>query len=162
MKKSIKNKVALINIILSLILQICAVVSGFIIPKLILSYFGSNVNGLVSSLAQFLNYISLLEGGVTGVITANLYKPLINNDEEKISSIIKTTSMFYKKIGLIFILYSILLAFIYPVIFNTNFTFIYIFTLTLIMSINLLIQYMFSLTYRTLLNADKKVYLVYH
>ena len=38
--------------------------------------YGSDVNGLVSSITQFLGYIALVEGGVGGVIRAALYKPL--------------------------------------------------------------------------------------
>ncbi len=155
-----KNKITLINMISTLLLQLITIVSGFIIPKIILSYFGSNVNGLVSSLTQFLNYIALVEGGITGVVMANLYKPLYKNDTKKISSIVKTTNIFYKKIGLIFIIYTIVLATVYPLAFNTDFSYVYVFSLTLILSLSLLIQYMFSLTFRNLLNADKKVYIV--
>lgn len=158
--KKLKNKETLLNVIFSLILQICNIVSTFIIPKIILLYFGSNVNGLISSLAQFLSYIGLVEGGVTGVITASLYKPLVNRDNEKISSILNTANKFYKKIGVIFIVYSVLLGILYPIFMNTKFSFIYVFSLTLILSLNLLIQYMYSLTLKTLLNADKKVYIV--
>lgn len=155
-----KKRITLINMISTLILQIVTIISGFIIPKIILSNFGSDVNGLVSSLTQFLNYITLVEGGITGVVMACLYKPLYEQDNKKMSSIIKTTNAFYKKIGLIFILYTIVLAIIYPLIFKTGFSYWYVFTLTLILSISLLIQYMFSLTFRNLLNADKKVYIV--
>ncbi len=155
-----KRKITLLNIISSIILQIANILSAFIIPKIILTYFGSNINGLVSSLSQFLNYITLVEGGITGVITASLYKPLIEKDKDKISSIVVTANSFFKKIGIVYIIYSILLAIIYPIVINKSFDFFYVFSLTLIMSINLLIQYMFSLTYRTLLNADKKVYIV--
>ena len=154
------KKVTLLNIITSIILQTVLIINGFVIPRIILSYFGSDVNGLVSSITQFLNYITLLEGGVTGVISASLYKPLINNDQEKISSIVNTSNSFFKKIGLIYIIYSIILAIIYPIFINNEYSFNYIFSLTLILSISLLIQYIFSLTYRTLLNADKKVYIV--
>ena len=58
-----------------MVLQFFTLVSGFILPKIILTCFGSEVNGLVSSLNQFLSYITLVEGGITGVIIANLYKP---------------------------------------------------------------------------------------
>lgn len=156
----VKSRITLLNIITSFILQISTIISGFIIPKIILTYFGSSVNGLISSLTQFLSYISILEGGVTGVIMASLYKPLIEKDEEKISSIIKTTESFYKKIGFLFIIYTIALSLIYPIFFNAKFSYIYIMSLTIILSISLLIQYMLSLTYKTLLNADKKVYIV--
>ena len=154
------KKVTLINIISSILLQIFTIIYGFIIPKIIIDYFGSEVNGLVSSITQFLSYISLLEGGVTAVIIAKLYKPLVENDNKKISSIIVTANKFYKKIGICFIVYSIILAFLYPIVFNKfNFDYIYVFSLTLILSISLVIQYMLSLGIKCLLSADKKIYI---
>lgn len=155
-----KNKVTLLNVISNLLLQIATLISGFIIPKLILANFGSEVNGLVSSINQFLSYITLIEGGVTAVITANLYGPLVEKNNEKLSSVMKTTNDFYKKIGLIFIIYSILLSIIYPLFFAKNFSYFYVLLLVLILSINLLVQYMFSLSLKTLLTADKKIYVV--
>lgn len=154
------KKATLINMIANIILQFTNIITWFVIPKLILGYFGSEVNGLVSSITQFLSYITLIEGGVTSVIMASLYKPLINGDEEKISSIVCTASKFYRKIGFYFIGYSMLLAIVYPIIFRSSFTYEYVAVLVVILSLSLLIQYMFSLTYRTLLNADKKGYVV--
>lgn len=153
-----KNKVTLLNMISSFALQICTIISGFIVPKIILLYFGSDVNGLISSLNQFLNYITLLEGGVTGVVAANLYKPLVAGDTNKLSAVLVTSRQFFNKIGWIFIIYSICLAIIYPIVFSMEFW--YVFFLTLILSMNLFVQYMFSITLKTLLNADKKVYIV--
>lgn len=155
-----RNRITLLNSVSALILQIVTIISGFIIPKIILIYFGSSVNGLISSLLQFLSYISLVEGGVTGVIYASLYKPIINKDNNKINSLLATADRFYKKIGFIFILYSIAISVLYPLFINGDFGFIYVFTLTLILSITLFIQYMFSITLKTLLIADKKVYIV--
>ena len=159
MKKANK-KITLLSVISSIILQISSIISGFIIPRIIISYFGSETNGLISSINQFLSYISLIEGGVTSVITASLYKPLVKKDEKKISSIIATTNRFYRKIGMIFLVYCIGVAILYPLLFDLNFSYFYTCILTLVLSINLFIQYMFSLTLRTLLNADKKVYIV--
>lgn len=151
-----KNKATLLNMVSGLLLQFCTLISGFIIPKIILSYFGSEVNGLVSSLNQFLSYITLVEGGITGVIVANLYKPIVERDNDKLSSILVTADKFYKKIAYLFIGYSLILAVLYPVIFKTEFGFGYIALLTLILSLNLLIQYMFSLTLKSVLTAEKK------
>lgn len=155
-----KNKVTLLNVIASLTAQLVSIISAFIVPKLILSTFGSNANGLISSIYQFLNYIALVEGGITGVISANLYKPLVNGDNKKLSSIISTARRFYRKIGYIFAVYSIIVASLYPVLVNTGYSNAYVFGLTIVLSISLMMQYMFSLTYTTLLNADKKVYIV--
>ena len=101
-----------------------------------------------------------MEGGITGVIVANLYKPIVEQDNNKISSVLVTADRFYKKIGALFIAYSVILSIIYPLHFKTEFTFSYVCSLTLILSLTLLIQYMYSLTLRTLLNADKKGYVV--
>ena len=94
----------------SLVMQIVTILSGFIIPRLILGFFGSEVNGLVNSLNQFLNYIAIVEGGMTGVVTASLYKPLVDHNTKKVSAVLKTASAFYKKIGIIFVLYTTVLA----------------------------------------------------
>ena len=156
----LSNKITLLNMVTSLVMQIVTILSGFIIPRLILGFFGSEVNGLVNSLNQFLNYIAIVEGGMTGVVTASLYKPLVDHNTKKVSAVLKTASAFYKKIGIIFVLYTTVLAVVYPIVFKTSFSLLYIASLTFILSLNLLVQYMFALTYKTLLNADKKVYVV--
>lgn len=140
-------------------LQIVSIIAGFIIPKLVLESFGSEVNGVVSSINQFLNYITLAEGGFTSIIYANLYKPLVENDEEKISKILYSSKKFYNKISFLYIGYSIILAVVYPLVVDSSFSYEYVFSLVLILSLKLLIQYMFSLTLRTLLIADKKLYI---
>ncbi|MDU2648463.1 oligosaccharide flippase family protein [Anaerococcus vaginalis] len=155
-----KNKITLLNSISALFLQVVTIISGFIIPKIILLYFGSAVNGLVSSISQFLSYIALIEGGVTGVIYASLYKPLLDNDKTKISRILVTSKIFYRRIGYIFMAYSLVLAVIYPLFINKDFDFLFALGLTIVLSITLLIQYMFSLTLKTLLVADKKLYII--
>lgn len=154
------KKITLLNIISNIILQFTNILTWFVIPKVILSYFGSDVNGLVSSITQFLSYISLVEGGISGVVMASLYKPIVENDIDKISSIVKTSDNFYKKIGSIFIIYCLILGLIYPFIIKTGFSFLYVFSLVLVLSVNVFIQYMFSLTLKNLLNADKRGYIV--
>ena len=159
--KKLRNKITLLNILTSEILQIVTIISGFIIPKIILTNFGSEVNGLISSIHQFLGYMSLVEGGINGVVMASLYKPLRENDDDKISSIVKTTQKFYNKISLVFIIYSVGLAVVYPLMVNTNFTFGYVSTMVLVLGLSLLIQYNLSLTLRTFLLANKQGYVVY-
>lgn len=148
------------NILCSVLLQIVTIISGFVIPKVILSYFGSTVNGLVSSINQFLNYIQLLEGGLSGVIMAALYKPLANHDTDKVSAIVKATEIFFRKIGIIYVIYALVIALVYPFIVSTGFNKGYVFGLVLALALNLFIQYFFSLSYKILLNADRKVYYV--
>lgn len=155
------KKSAAVNTVASMIFQGMAILSGLILPRLILSSFGSDVNGLVSSLQQFLNYITILDGGVSTVIMTALYKPLQQNDMEKVSGIIKASDSFFHKIGFAFIIYSIVLAVSYPLVVNTPFSWGYVSSLCMILGFTLLIQYMFSVSYRTLLIADRRGYVVY-
>lgn len=149
------------NIFTSLILQIVTIISGFITPKIILSYFGSETNGLISSINQLLNYIQLIEGGLGSVIIAALYKPLNEKNEEKINGILNSADSFFKKIALIYIVYTLIIGLIYPRVIHTPFTNTYIFLLVLVLAMNLFVQYFFSITFKLLLTADRKVYIVY-
>lgn len=155
-----EKKVVLRNVICSLLLQAVTILSGFIIPKIILNDFGSSVNGLVSSINQFLNYIKLLEGGLSGVIMAALYKPLNEGDHQKVSAIVKATASFFRKVGIIYVVYALALGLVYPLVVGTGYSYEYSVALILVLGMNLFVQYFFSLTYKLLLSADRKVFFV--
>ena len=78
MKRNRKQLLAL-NTSSSLFNQVIQIISGFVLPRLILSTYGSDVNGLVSSITQFLQVIAFLELGVGAVVQSSLYKPLVEN-----------------------------------------------------------------------------------
>lgn len=149
-----------LNVIFAFLLQIISIITGFILSKLILSCFGSQVNGLVSSINQFLGLISLLEGGLTAVIMSQLYKPIEENNIDSISSIISAAKKYFRQIGIIFFIYSILLSIVYPRVVKQDFVFFYVSSLILIMSLSTIIQYFFSLTYKIFLQANQKNYIV--
>ena len=65
-----RNKLLAINGIVTVLMQVITMLCGLILPRLILSTFGSDVNGLVTSITQFLSFITLLDGGLGGVIRA--------------------------------------------------------------------------------------------
>ncbi len=148
----------LLNVLSTVALQVVTLLSGFIIPKLILDAFGSEVNGLVASITQFLGYISLIEGGVSAVILANLYGPLAKGEREKVSAVVATANAFFKKIALIFCGYQLILAIVYPFIVR-EFSWSYISSMVLILGVSTLIQYSLALSWRLLLQADKRMYI---
>ena len=154
-----KKEHTLLNVFSTVLLQVITLLSGFMVPKLILGAFGSEVNGLISSITQFLGYISLIEGGVTSVILANLYKPLATNDTDKVSSVVATADAFFKKIALFFFVYQIVLAVVYPFVVESAFHWSYIATMVMILGVSTIIQYTLSLSWRLLLQADKRMYI---
>ena len=156
-----RTKNAALNIFFSLLLQLVTCVRGLILPGIIIPAYGSDVNGLVSSITQFLTYISLLEAGVGSIFRASLYKPLANGDMDMVSGIINEQKRFYRKIGMIFVLYVIALCFIYPMIAKTDASKPYVISLLLILSVSTFTEYFFSLPYTSLLSADQLVRITY-
>lgn len=155
-----RSKKAVINIITTLALQVIAIVYGFIVPKIIITSFGSSVNGLVSSITQFLAYISLLESGIGPVIKASLYKPIANKNKKEISDVLKASEKFFKTISYIFIIYLLILAFVYPLIVSSEFGYFYTLSLVIIISISTFAEYYFGMTYKLYLQAEQKTYII--
>lgn len=153
-----RSKKAIYNIVSSLVLQVVVLISGFIVPKLIISKFGSDVNGLLSSIAQFLAYISLLESGIGPVVRSSLYKPIAEKDNKTIKNILKASERFFRVIALIFVIYLVCLSVVYPFLVQKEFGYLYTFSLVLIISISTFFEYYFGITYQLYLQAEQKTY----
>ena len=146
-----------VNVFLSILLQVVTIICGFITPRLILSTFGSEVNGLVNSITQFLSYVMLFEGGLNAVVLAGLYKPVHDNNYEKMSAIVAASNKFYNKLTILFVCYTAVLSILYPLFVNSGFSMACVSTLTWILSIYMLSQYCLALTAKTFLKAKQKV-----
>ncbi|MBR0410346.1 MAG: polysaccharide biosynthesis C-terminal domain-containing protein [Eubacterium sp.] len=149
------------NTVTSLLAQITTIICGFILPRLILQTFGSEINGLVNSVNQFLHIIAFMELGVGAVVQSSLYKPLADKDNETTSKIMASASKFFRWLGRILLVYVIVLMAIYPYIANQNFTHLYSALLIAAISISYFSQYYFGLANQMLLIADQRGYINY-
>ena len=150
------------NTISSLVFQIVTIICGFVLPRLILNAYGSEVNGLVNSITQFLGVISFLELGVGAVVQSALYKPLAEKKQDDVSKIISSANKFFTRIGQILLAYVIVLVFLYPRFAGKDFGFAYIATLIVAISISSFAQYFFGIVNRLLLTADQRGYIQYN
>lgn len=142
----------------AILLKIVTFLCSFIITRLIIKAYGSEVNGMISSIGQFLGFITLLEGGVGGVARAALYKPLSQKDNSEIEKIITYLEKFFRILALIFVAYSLVIAFVFP-FFSNSHSFFFTFSLVLILSVSLFAEYFFGMSYAILLASDQKVYI---
>ena len=154
-----RNKKLAWNTLSGLLYQGTAVICGFVLPRAILGCYGSDVNGLVNSIAQFLQLITFLELGVGAVIQSALYKPLADRNPSAVSAVIASGSNFFRKLAGILTLYVAVLVFVYPVLVNNSFGFADTATLILSMSISYFAQYYFGIMDGLLLKADQKAYI---
>ena len=157
MKRISKTK---LNIATSVLLQVVSGVCGLILPRFILQSFGSEVNGLVASVSQLLGYAVLLEGGIGGVMKAALYKPLANEDEAGISSVFCQISRTFRKISIVFIAFALVLSVTMKFLVDTQFDWLFVFTLVLVLSTHSFFSYYVGLPHRILMTADQKLYIV--
>ena len=155
-----RSKTAIYNVTTNLILQAIVIIYGLIVPKLIISNYGSDVNGLISSISQFLGYITLLEAGFGPVVKSVLYKPIAKNNKKEIANILKTSERFFRKIAIIFVLYIIVLSLFYPLIINSTFDYLYTASLIIIISISTFTEYFFGMTYNLFLQSKQRNYVI--
>ena len=156
-----RKKRLMYNTLSALTFQLTTLVCGFILPRLILQKFGSETNGLVNSISQFLNVIAFLELGVGSVVQSSLYKPLASKDNEQISRIVSSAGKFFKKLAFILLWYVIFLVCFYPSIVHTNESWINTVLLILAISISYFAQYYFGAVNRLLLNASQLGFINY-
>ena len=89
------------NIITSLSSNIITIVIGLIAQALFIKILGSEYLGLNSLFSNIISMLAIVEMGIGSAIIYNLYKPIVENDEEKIKSLMKFYKKSYRIIGLI-------------------------------------------------------------
>ena len=141
--------------------QMIIMIAGFITPRIMLKYYGSEINGLVSSVNQFIVYFNLVEAGLSGAAIYALYKPLAEKNYKVINGVISAAKKFYTQSGYIFISLTIGLATFYPLFVKTDvLTQINIVLLVLILGSNGALEFFTLSKYRVLLTADQKTYVI--
>lgn len=155
----IKKKIFL-NISFDLFLQIITIFCGFVLPNLIIKHYGSEVNGLIYSISQFLGYIVIFDSGIGNIVKLLFYQPLVQNDIENMNVVFNKSQIFFKKISYILIVYILILAIILPLFFSKTFDFLFVVTMVLIVGANSFSQYYYGITYQLLIQADQKGYVI--
>lgn len=155
-----RTKKAVYNTITSMCYELVNVICGLILPRLILSRFGSSYNGITSSIVQFISCAVLLRAGVSFVTRAALYGPLSRRDYHEISAIVLATEKFMRKIAIIYVIGLVGIAALYPLLVSEEFEWFFTFSLVLIIGSVTFVQYYFGITYQFLLQADQSQYII--
>lgn len=101
------------NISISLLSQVIIVILGFVSRKVFLDSLGTEYLGVNGLLTNILSMMSLVEGGIGTSIVYNLYKPLADQDEGRIISLVQLYKKIYCILAIIIFILSLL---IYPFI----------------------------------------------
>ena len=110
------KKKSVLNLSVSIIYKLSTIVLGILIPRLFITSYGSELNGLQSSVSQIFSYLALLEAGVGAATHQSLYSPIGEKNYNKVNSYLSATSSYYNKIGVVYFAVLVSLGFIYSLL----------------------------------------------
>ncbi|MDV7785564.1 lipopolysaccharide biosynthesis protein [Enterococcus gallinarum] len=156
-----RTKLFAINSVYAILNQIIIIGAGFVIPKFMIMYYGSEINGLVSSINQFIAYFNVVEAGLSSATVFVLYKYLYEDDHNMINKVVSTAKKYYFQAGYLFTLLVLLLAIVFS--FSVHISSLdhkYIFLLVFLLGARGFLDFFLLAKYRTLLTANQQVYVI--
>lgn len=108
-----RSKKSIWNLSTALVYKVLVIAVGLILPKLFLQNYGMEIHGLQSSVKQFFVYIALLEAGVGTATLQSLYKPVVQDDRNRINAYLSAASRYYNRIGVVYFVALLVLSAVY-------------------------------------------------
>ena len=161
MSSTNRTKKFMHNSLSTALYQMVVMLVGFVTPRIILQFYGSELNGLVSSINQFISYLALVEAGIAGAAVYALYKPLAQEDHGAISSIVSATKNFYNQSGWLFTGLIAVMALVYPLFVKTgDLGVVEVMLLVMVLGSKSFLEFFTLAKYRVILTADQRTYVV--
>ena len=153
-----RSRALKLNMLSTITSELVTLAIGLVLPRLMIVYYGSACNGLVSSIAQFLGFSALFRAGIGGAVRASLYKPIAEKDCDSINEVLSATSSYMHKIGACVAAYVAIFALIYPFLVIDEYDWFFSFSLVVIMGFTAFADNFWGIKYKILLQADQKFY----
>ena len=148
------------NLISSLIYQVVLISLSFLLPRLYLENFGSEVNGVLSTIKQIFTYMCLLEAGVGLATTQALYKRIGENDYKSANEVLSATNTYYIRTGIIYLAIVLVIAVVYAYVIPTSIDSNVLFLIVILTAMPALFSYFVQAKYRILMEVDGRKYVI--
>lgn len=155
-----RAKNSLKNIFFNIGGQILILLSKFITQKVFIDFLGVEYLGANSLIVNIISLLNITELGISTAITFSLYKPLAEQNNEKIKSIVYLYKKFYIFVGCLILLLGLLLTFFLQNFITTTIDIGVIKRIYILYLIQSVFSYFFMSYKSTILIADQKNYLV--
>ena len=152
-----KSKI-LKNLIAGFGSKLIVIALGFIIPRIILGNYGSDVNGIINSIGQIFSYMALLEAGIGLAAKDMLYKPVVEKDRKGISYVASVAQRYFTKFTILYGLIVVVMAVVIPLTWKTNVDKTTIFLLVFFEGMSGVFSFLFTQTPSAILRADGRSY----
>ncbi len=148
------------NLISSLIYQVVLISLSFLLPRLYLENFGSEVNGVLSTIKQIFAYLFLLEAGVGLATTQALYKRIGEKDYKSASEVLSATHSYYIRTGIIYVIIVLAIAALYAYVIPTSIDGNVVFLIIILTALPAVFSYFVQAKYRILMEVDGRKYVI--
>ena len=148
------------NVFFGIFNQFLIFAIGLIVPRFTLISYGSEINGLLTTVAQIFTYVGLLEAGIGNASLNALYKPLAEANQYDASDIFSATQKYFRKVTLIYFLCVGIVSFVYPLCIECELSYAQILLVILFQGLSGALTFYFVAAYKQVLGADGKHYIV--
>lgn len=155
-----RTKISVLNAISALLLTLINGLLGIVVTRLIISHYGSDFNGLNSTVNQIINVLLILEGGFTLASNVALFGPISKEDYATSNSVLSATKNKFKRIGALFLVLGIIAAIAYSFAVKTQLPRGFVFTVIFMGVLPQAVNLYYATTYRVLLQTQQKEYVI--
>ncbi len=155
-----RNRMSFFNALTAIGLTLVNGLLGIVVTNFVTSHFGSDFNGLNSTVNQIVNILLILEGGFTVASNVALFAPLTAQDTNTVNGILSATRHKFRKAGLLFLAAGLIVAVIYGFVAQSDLSWEFIFTLVVMTVVPAAFNLYYATTYRVLLQTQQKEYMI--
>lgn len=158
-KNNSRSKSVLKNTIIGIIAQILILSFSFISRTIFIRVLGAEYLGVNGLYTNILTVLSLAELGIGNVMIYSLYKPVLDNDERRLSGLLNYYKIIYRKIAFAVLLIGILLIPALDIIIKSELDNNSLILYYVLFLMNSVVSY-FTVYKTALINADQKNYII--
>ena len=131
---------------------------GIVVPRIMITTYGSDVNGLLNTVTQIFSYMALLEAGIGQAAKNALFKPLADKNREGVSYIASSAENYFRRVTIIYALGVTALSVLLPFVIKTDVDKLTVFLVIFFHGVSGVITFYYIQTLTTILGADGKSY----
>lgn len=155
-----KAKKSLFNAATALVQMAAISLIGLVLTRTIMTAFGSDYNGINSTVNQIVNAIMVLEGGFTLASNVALFSPFSDGDIETVNGILSATNRVFNRVGLLALSIGLVFAFIFPFMITSAMPKLEISLLMITVLVPACFNLGIVMKYRVLILTDQREYMI--
>ncbi len=152
-----RTKKTFLNTIINILAMVVLGILTFARTAVIVSSYGSEINGIMQLSNQLFSYLVLLESGICGAYVLKFYKPVVKNERKKVASIFRGLTNSLQKIAVKMSIVMVVIAVVYPLFINKeNVSYLQLIIILIILGIRFVLPYFLYVSKKNFLMAIEK------